>query len=174
LATGAAAGDPCTPEGSSATSATGVSLLCVGGAYRGMDTIIRSGTPGSACTASGVSAIDTSNSNEQLICRTNPSGGVARYMRMRDVTQNLSFVAAYEQYDGAVLTKPACSPASSQTAVPVLQLIPKSVSTTDGGISIYAIDNGTSWTIQLKNGSGAPLTGSPGASAIAQVFCYFP
>lgn len=179
MATGAASGDICAPEGSMATSATGVALLCVGGQYRGMDTIIRSGTPGQACVVAGATAIDTANNNEQLLCRANPSSGGLRYMRLRDMTQNLTFVRSIEVSDIAYgasgsLAKPNCSPAATQTAVPILQLIPKAISSSDGGSSIYATDVGASWSIYLRNGAGGLLTGSPYATAIAQVFCYFP
>lgn len=179
MATGAAAGDICAPEGSMATNPTGVALLCVNGQYQGMDTIIRSGTPGQACAVPGTTAIDTANNNEHLLCRANPAGGGSRYMRMRDMTSNLTFVQAVEVSDisygaSGSVAKPSCSPAAAQTALPVLQLIPKAVSTSDGGIAIYAVDLGTTWSIYLRNGANAPLTGSPNATAVAQVFCYFP
>lgn len=173
------AGSVCSPEGSMATSSNGVALLCVGGTYQGMDTIIRNGTPGSTCTANGATAIDTANNNEQLICRTNPAGGTSRYMRMRDVTSNLTFVKAVEVSDytlGAtgVLAKPACSAAATQTGIPIIQLVAKTVSSSDGGISIFATEVGGDWNIWLRNGNWGLLTGVPYATAIAQVFCYFP
>ena len=178
-------GGACAPDGSMAKSSVGVDLLCVGGTYHGMNTLIRSGTPGAACTVNGATAVDTANNNEQLICRLNPAGGTARYMRMRDVTQNLSFVSSTEVSDIAndvsnggtgtgKLNKPLCTAAPGQTSVPVLQLTPKAVSTSDGGIGIYAIDGGTYWNIYLRNGAGGLLSGTPYATALAHVYCYFP
>ena len=179
MATGAAPGDLCAPDGSMATSAAGVALLCVGGEYQGMDTIIRSGTPGQACAVAGATAIDIGNNNEQLLCRANPAGGGSRYMRLRDLTSNLTFVQSVEVSDisygvSGSVAKPNCAPAAAQTAVPVLQLIPKAVSTSDGGIAVYAIDVGPAWSVYLRNGANALLSGNPYATAIAQVFCYFP
>lgn len=174
LATTAAAGAACSPNGSMANTSTGLRLLCVAGAYVGMDTIIRSGAPGQACTAVGATAIDVANSNEHLICRTNPAGGGARYMRLRDVTSHLTFVSATEVNDMTNVPKPSCTPAATQTSIPVIQLIGKGYASSDGGVDIYALDAGASWSVRLKMGSGAPLLGSPVPTAIAQVFCYFP
>jgi hypothetical protein len=179
LQTRANVGDACSPNGSSATSGTGVSLLCVNGQYVGMDTIIRSGTPGQACTAPGTTAIDTSNNNETLICRANLAGGAVRYMRLRDMTSHLAFVSALEVTDFTVsasgqVNKPSCNAGATQPATPIIQLIPKTFSSPNGGVALYAVDAGTRWRVFLRDGSGAVLTGSPNASAIAQIFCYFP
>lgn len=179
LQTRANTGDACSPNGSSATSGTGVSLLCVNGQYVGMDTVIRSGTPGQACTAPGTTAIDTSNNNETLICRSNLAGGVARYMRLRDMTSHLAFVSASEVTDFTVsssglVSKPSCNAGATQPATPIIQLIPKTFSSPNGGVALYAVDIGTRWRVFLRDGSGAVLAGNPSASAIAQIFCYFP
>jgi hypothetical protein len=187
LATGAASGDACATSGAMATSALGVSLLCVNGSYQGMDTIVRSGTPGSACTVAGATAIDTANGNETLICRWNLQDGTKtlRYMRLRDVTTHLVFVSATEVTDstavggtGPVL-KPDCSPSSTQTAIPILQLILKSFASPDGGVAAWAVDNNPglpgTWSVFLRQGDSTKLlNGAPNATAVAQVFCYFP
>ena len=174
MVTTAAAGGACAPNGSMANAANGVRLLCVGGQFVGMDTIVRSGVPGQACANEGVTAIDLANGNESLLCRTNPGGGGARYMRMRDLTSNLSFVSAAEVTDLQTVTKPACTPAAGQSSFPIIQLIGKGYSSPDGGVDIYALDAGATWSIRLRNGAGAPLAGSPSATAVAQLFCYFP
>lgn len=166
----------CNPEGSMATSSTGVSLLCVNGKYRAMNTIIRYGAVGTACTDAGSTAINTENKNEMVICRANLAGGSLRYMSLKDVTQHLSFVRAEEVTDwtisGQTVAKPVCSPSPGQTAFEIIQLIPKTVSTKDGGIAIYATDEGTAWKIWLRNGSDTVL--GTGATAVAQISCYFP
>lgn len=179
FATRANAGDACSPDGSMATASTGGALLCLNGTYAAMDTVIRIGTPGQACTVPGATALDTSNNNETLICRANLAGGTLRYMRLRDMTNHLAFVGAVEVTDSSLgasgrVSKPTCSPAATQTATSIIQLIGKNLSSPDGGISLYAVDVGTRWDIYLRNGAGGVLTGSPNASAIAQVFCYFP
>lgn len=174
LATAAAAGDACAPAGAMATAASGVKLLCVNGQYQGMDTIIRPGLPNQACTDLGSTAIDTSNANETLVCRANLAGGGARYMRLRDITQHLSFVQAIEVTDSQVVPKPACLPAGGSTSMEIPQLILKSYASPDGGVAAYTVDNGASWTVRLRDGSNAPLAGAPSATAILQLFCYYP
>lgn len=174
LATMAVAGASCSPNGSMANTSGSVRLLCVSGTYVLMDTIVRSGTPGQSCSALGTTAIDVANSNELLICRQNLAGGGARYMRLRDVTSHMAFVTSYEVTDMTDVAKPACTPAASQTALPIIQLIAKGFGTPDGGTSIYALDTGASWSVRLRDGAGSPLLGSPSPTAIAQVFCYYP
>lgn len=168
----ATVGAACSPEGSMSTSPTNVALLCVNGQFRGMDTIVRSGTPGAACPVPGATAIDTANANETLLCRANPSGGTARYMRLREMTQNLMFVSATEVQDWQAnasgnVTKPNCA----SPAIAIIQLLPKTLSTKDGGISIFADDPGPYWRVYLRNGDGSVMAAS---TAIAQTFCYFP
>ena len=167
-------GAACAPEGVAATSATGTMLLCVNGAFRAMEAIITFGTPGNPCPNPGQTAIDTASNNETLICRANPAGGGNRWFRLRDLTSNLVFVSSTEIGDEGVLTKPVCSTAASMASSAIVNLFPKAVSSPDGGMSIYAVDNGATWTIKLKNGAGAPLTGTPTtAVVVAQAFCYY-
>lgn len=174
LATTAAPGDTCSVNGSTATAENGLQMVCVNNTYVGLDTIIKDAKPGVGCTQPGTTAIDTSANNETLICRSNLAGGTLRYMRLRDVTQHMVFVSAMEVSDGTVVSHPTCDAASGQTALPIIQMIPKVYSTSDGGVAIYAVTSGASWIARLRNGAGNVLTGSPAATAVAQVFCYFP
>lgn len=174
LSLGASAGDACATEGAVATSAANVQLLCVNGTYRLMSDIIRFGTPGGACPAAGVTAIDTANSNSQLVCRFNLAGGVLKWMRLQDITSHVVHVSANEVGNDAVVPKPFCNDTAATPATPQIQLIGKVTSTNDGGTAIYAVDNGASWTVRLHNGAGGQLTGVPNAAVIAQVYCYFP
>jgi hypothetical protein len=173
MSTSAASGDACAVEGSVATGSTGVQLICLNGAFAGMDTILRGATPGTACPTEGILGLDTSNNNSSLICRANPApgGGVARWMRLNDLTSNLSFVSASEVTEGAVIVKPACTPAGGMSGIPVLQLVPKTFSSADGGYAFYA-DNAVSWTARMRSGSGGLMAGTP--YAVAQVYCYYP
>jgi prepilin-type N-terminal cleavage/methylation domain-containing protein len=173
MATLSAANTNCAPEGATATATDGKMLLCVNGRFRAMDAIIAFGTPGTACSNPGTTAIDTSSNNETLICRANPAGGSARYFRLRDLTTNLIFNSASEVGDGDLLPQPTCTAASGMSVLPLLQLIPKAISTLDGGISLYGVVEGTSWRIHLKDGTGRALLGSPRAISIAQTFCYY-
>jgi len=178
LATFATAGAACAPNGAMADDGTGAQLLCMGGTWRPMTNLFAAGTPGGSCTNVGTVAYDTANNNEILLCRQNPAGGSARYMRLRDVTSHLVFVQSYEVTDTSVgasgtVSKPTCSPASGMSATPVIQLIPKIFSTPDGGLAAYAIDTGAAWQIYLRNGNGAVLSGNPSARALANVYCFF-
>lgn len=174
----ASAGNACSPDGALADDDAGAKLLCVAGTYHALASLRRPGNPGAACSDPGSVAYDVSNNHEMLLCRVNPAGGVARYMRMRDVTSHLQFVQSYEVTDqsyGAtgLVAKPACSAAAGMNAIPIIQLIPKAVSTSDGGIALYATDADTRWGIVLRQGNGGLLTGDPNARAIAHVYCFF-
>lgn len=170
----AAAGDACSPNGATARDALGRTMLCLAGVYVPMDEVFRTATPGQACTALGATAIDTANNNATLICRINLAGGTARWMRLQDVTTQLVFVRAEEVAPNAVVTKPTCNGSASQPPVAVIQLIPKVWGTPDGGQAFFAIDNGGTWTVRLRDGLNNNLQGVPNAAAIAQSYCYFP
>lgn len=175
----ATAGAACAPNGSMADDGTGAKLLCINGAYVPMTSLRPLATAGGACPSAGATAYDAATNTEMLVCRLNPAGGTARWFRLRDLTSNLQFVQSYEVSDishgvgAGRLAKPACSPAAGMTATPLLQLIPKALATTDGGLALYAVDIGASWDIYLRNGSNAPLAGNPNPRALANVFCYF-
>ena len=170
----AAANDPCAPNGATARDAGGRTLVCINGTYEPFDEIFRSGTVNQVCTVPGATAIDTTSNNETLICRINLAGGVARWMRLRDVTSHLVFVSSSEVAPNATVTKPTCNGHPSQTPVPVIQLIPKVWGTPDGGSAFFAVDNGANWTVRQRDGLGNNLTGVPTSAAIAQLYCYFP
>lgn len=170
----AAAGDACAPNGATARDASGRTLVCLAGAFQPLDDLFRTGTVNAACTIPGVTAVDTANNNETLICRINLAGGSARWMRLRDVTSHLVFVKSAEVAPDAVVAKPTCNGAPSQIPVPVIQLIPKVWGSPDGGQAFFAVDNGGSWIVRLRNGSGGNLLGNPTAAAIVQLYCYFP
>jgi prepilin-type N-terminal cleavage/methylation domain-containing protein len=170
----AAAGDACAPNGAAATEASGRMLLCMDGNFVPMDELFPTGTPGGSCNKVGVTAVDVANGNETLICRYNLAGGFARWMRLRDVTQHLAFIRADEVRPNAVVAKPVCDAASGQTAQPIIQMIPKVWGSPDGGNAFFAEDNGGSWIVRMRDGSGNNLQGNPAAAAIAQLYCYFP
>jgi len=173
LATAAVAGGACAPDGAMATAATNESLLCVGGAWRGMGTIIRAGAAGAACAAAGVSSTALGPAGEALLCKINPADSTATpvYYRMSDVTTQLSFVRSIEVTHGQVVDRPNCtSPAPFTRGI--IQLIPKVFSSSNGGVDIRVLETLTTWTARLTEAGGVPMPGS--AIAVAQVFCYFP
>jgi type II secretory pathway pseudopilin PulG len=179
LANYSAAGAACNlPNGSIADDGTGAKLLCINGSYVSMASLRPLATPGAACAATGTVAYDSASNNEMLVCRLNPAGGASRWMRLRDLTSNLQFVQAYEVTDIAYggsgqVAKPICSPAAGMSATSLLQLVPKTYASSDGGVAAYAVDIGGAWQIYLRNGSGGLLTGNPNARALANVFCFY-
>ena len=169
-----AAGDACATEGSSATNAAGVFMVCMNGQYRTMNAMIAGAVPNVACPSAGAMGMDTANGNSTLICRANPGGGAARWMRLQDITSNLSFVGSVEVTEGSQVGKPACTPAASMSSIPVIQIIPKSFSSSDGGFSFYVENAATppnTWIVKLRNGAGTSLMGVP--YAVAQLMCYY-
>jgi hypothetical protein len=164
-------GDACTVEGQMSKANSGVSLLCVNGQFRSMDTIVRFGVVGGACPAIGVTALDTGNNNQLMVCRQNLTGGALRYMRIQDVTTQLTFVTAVEVAEGSIVGKPNCLDSGGQVATPIIQMIPKVFNSPDGGYAVYAVDNGANWTTRMRIGSGGAMPGN--AVAIAQTYCYF-
>jgi hypothetical protein len=179
-----ATGSACTIEGMMSKNNTGQSLICANNpvlgtnSYVAMNTIIRTGSVGYSCGVAGAMAIDTQNNNEALICRSNLADGTGalRLMRIRDITSTMVFVTAWEvTYTGVAMTvpKPVCQDSASHPATPVIQLIPKVFSASDGGFSFYADDPGgmVPWVVHMEKGSGAVMDGSP--IAIAQTFCSF-
>jgi len=172
------AGAACAPNGSMADDSIGAKLLCINGTYMPMTSLRPLATAGGACPSAGATAYDAATNTELLICRLNPAGGTARWFRLRDLTSNLQFVQSYEVTDIAYggsgqVTKPVCSPAGGMSATALLQLIPKTYASSDGGVAAYAVDVGGAWQIFLRNGSGGLLTGNPNARSLANVFCFY-
>lgn len=168
---GSDVGAACSPEGATATAANGLGLLCVNGLFRSMDTIIRFGTPGAACTMAGVTAINTASNNETLICKSNPADGanVLVWFRLRDLTQNLQFVFAYFVNAGGQVPKPTCPAGARQLMIATS----KATSSSDGGVHVFGTDlNASNWTLNMVDGSGNSMPAQ--AEALVQTYCYFP
>lgn len=174
----AAAGDACATEGASANGATGVLLVCMNGSYQAMNNFMAGGEVGTACTTEGRLGFDTTAVNQTLICRANPAtgGGAARWLRVQDLTSNLSFVQSVEVAHDSVVAKPACTAGAGMASTPLIQMVPKSFSSVDGGFSLYATEEVVaaipSWRTHMRIGSGVAMPAT--ARAVAQVFCYFP
>lgn len=169
MLTVATVGAACSPNGSEAQDSSGVKLTCVNGVYRALSSLIVSGTVGGACTVSGQPSWDFSQASPtQLICRSNPSGGSARWMRIQDITTNMIFVNSWEVTNGAVVNKPSCSVAVGQTVTPIILLRGKIETSKDVGFNRYATDAGASWSVVLTDASNNPL-----GTALAEVYCYY-
>ncbi|MDP9902402.1 type IV pilus modification PilV family protein [Variovorax ginsengisoli] len=170
-------GGSCPLAGQGALDTSGRQLYCFNGVWSNMTDFIITANPGGSCTTNGAlgyASLTPGNTTSAFVCKANPSGGGMRWFGIQDITTNLVFVTAYEVAHNTVVYKPTCSVGPNQTATPIAQLIPKVESSSDGGFARFVVDNGNSWTVQLTNGSGAALSASPSASAIMQVYCYYP
>ncbi len=165
----AAANAACAPNGSEAQDASGVKLTCVNGTYRALGTLITAATVGAACATAGQPGWDFSLATPtQLICRANPSGGAAKWMRIQDITTHMIFINSWEVTNGAVVNKPTCSVAVGQTVTPIILLRGKTETSKDVGFNRYATDAGASWSVVLTDASNNPL-----GTALAEVYCYY-
>lgn len=169
LMTFASAGDACPVNGSDATDASDAKLICINGVYRPVSNFLVQATAGTVCATSGQPAWDfTGATPTQLFCKANRSSGILKWFRVQDITTNLVFVDAYEVANGGTINKPNCGAAGGQVVAPILQLIPKTETSTDVGFTRYAVDNGATWSVVLTDSSGTGL-----GVAIGQVYCYY-
>jgi len=175
LSTVAVAGGPCTTEGQGAADPNGLTLYCTGGLWTPMTQFLAPAYDNTVCTTLGQVGYSaaTAGVKKAMLCRANPqSPATLVWRRLEDITTNLVFVRSVEVSDGGVVLKPTCANPGNPGAMPIPQVIPKSDVTDDGGMTRFAVDTGATWTVRLLDGSGVPMTG--GASAVVQVFCYFP
>jgi len=174
LTTAAVAGGPCAREGQGAADPDGLTLYCTGNVWTPMTQFLPVAQDNTACLTPGQVGYSAAVAGvkKAMLCRVNPQGGAAAWKRMEDITTNLVFVKSEEVVDMQVVTKPTCGNAGNPSATPIIQLIPKVDATVDGGMARFATDLGGSWRVRLLTGSSGAMPA--GASAISQVFCYFP
>ncbi|VTU46175.1 hypothetical protein SRS16P2_00522 (plasmid) [Variovorax sp. SRS16] len=177
LATVAVVGAACPMAGQGAMDNQGRQLFCFNGTWNFLSDFLPPATVGAVCSvpgAIGYTVPTPGAGSAALVCRANPSGGPARWFRLQDVTSSLVFVTAYEVVHGSVIAKPTCTAAAGQTPVPIPLLVPKVESSDDGGFNRFVIDSAGSWTVQLTSGHGNALAANPSASALLQIYCYYP
>lgn len=176
LATVAAPGTSCPLDGQGGLTSDGQQMFCWVNKWSLLGSFLQRAVDGGSCSSPGsVGYADMgSTAPTAYLCRVNPVNGGTRWNRFQDITTNLVFVNSYEVTHGSVLGKPNCANPGSIVATPIAQLIPKTESTSDGGFARFVIDNGSTWTVQLMNGSGGALTASPAAAATVHLYCYFP
>jgi hypothetical protein len=169
IVTQADAGDACAPEGALAQS-SGAALLCRNGHYVPLTSFANTGVSGQACATAGMTAVDTAT-NGTLLCRANPKGGSLLWYRLQDLTGHMQFVDSGLAADSQVIAKPSCGSTVGYAGQPAIILIASAEGSSDASFNRYAVDNGASWTVYLRDNTGAPLGGG---AAIAQLFCYYP
>lgn len=168
IVTQASEGESCSPEGTTAT-ANGKALLCVGGVFTPLTRFAATGTTSNTCAAVGTTAIEA-GTGVALLCRANPQGGSAVWHPLNDLVSSYAAVGHFGVSDGAALSKPTCNHTPGSTGVPVIFLMPGAEGSSDGAFDRYVVDNGSSWTVYLRDGAGQVLGGG---TAVAQVYCYY-
>lgn len=173
LTTSAVDGGACTLEGQGASDSDGLTLYCTGGRWTSMKQFLAPAFDNTACATPGQVGYSAAVAGvkKAMLCRVNPQGGGAAWKRMEDVTTNLVFVKSEEVADLQIVAKPTCANPGNPGAIPIIQLIPKAESTSDGGLVRYAVDVGAAWQVRLLTGASGPMSG---ASAISYSWCYFP
>lgn len=176
MSTVATAGGACSVEGQGASDPAGRTLYCFKGQWTRMSDFLPAATDGGACVvAPGTLGYDgPPGAKNAFLCRLNPATNASRWNRLQDITTNMVFVTSVEVQHGSVVAKPSCLNGAGPAPSAVPQLIPKAESSGDGGFTRFVVDNGGSWTVQLLNGSGTPLAGTAGATAVLTIFCYYP
>ncbi len=157
----ASAGDACSPNGIFAT-ADGVALVCLGGTYGRLDRYIATATAGAVCTSAGATATEK-DSGAALLCRANPTDGALLWFELTELVSNYTVIRILSVVDGTVIPKPVCN------GSPGLQLVPSAEGSSDAAFNRYITNNGSTWTVYLRDATGATLGG---ASAQAQLYCF--
>lgn len=175
IVTQASAGQSCAPEGNTA-QANGAALLCRGGSYVALTSFLRRATAGSACAEAGAMAVDVAT-GIAVLCRSNPAGGTMLWYRAQDLASNLQWIRSQEVVDGQVVQKPTCGSSAGYSGQAAVMLTPMAEGSSDASFSRYAVDNGSSWTVFLRDSAGSVLqanSASGSATALAQQYCYYP
>lgn len=175
IVTQASAGQSCSPEGNTA-QANGVALLCRGGSYVALTSFLRRANTGSACAEAGAMAVDVAT-GVAVLCRGNPAGGTMLWYRAQDLASNLQWIRSQEVVDSQVVPKPTCGSSAGYTGQAAVMLTPMAEGSSDASFSRYAIDNGGTWTVFLRDSAGNVLqanSASGSATALAQQYCYYP
>ena len=175
LTTSAVDGGACSMEGQGASDPDGLTLYCTGGRWTSMKQYLEPAYDNTACANVGQVGYSaaTLGVKKAMLCRVNPQGGAAAWKRMEDITTNLVFVRSLEVAEGTVVPQPVCLNPGNPGATPIIQLIPKSESTADGGLVRYAEISGSNWIVRMRQGTaGTPMPA--GSTSIAYVQCYYP
>ncbi len=168
IVTQAVAGAGCGPEGSLAT-ADGVALLCSGAVYVPLARFASTGTAGGACSTVGVATMDAATSIA-LVCRLDRLGGAARWYAVNDLLSNWVEVGRTAVADGGVIAKPLCESTPGSSGTPAIHLTPFIEGSTNSTFDRYVVDGTSSWTVYLRDSTGAVLGG---AIAAAQTYCVY-
>lgn len=144
-------GAACSPDGAMSWAPQGgrwIIARCTGGVWTSA-TGVNSGVVGAACGAiDGVPAIAPNGA--QLVCQ----GGQWVYLMER--MGKTVLMASYLTSDGASVPKPTCLSGSTGTAAYM------ALGSEQQGVQYsnrYLTDNGSSWTVQIKNGLGNTILG---------------
>ena len=152
----------------------GAFLNCQNGAW----TVFggRRAVPAAACgpaavppSTAGEMAVDANG--QTLVCKQRGAAGNGFWVPVRFLLSDFVFLASTQVVDGDVVPKPTCATLGGTTGTPLVFLIAQNEASPDIAFNRYAVDNGPSWTIRLKQGDNA--TSLVSGSALAQQYCFY-
>lgn len=139
---------------------TGGIAVCQGGSFRAPS---RFATSGAACPREGTVATETT-SGVGLVCK----GG--EWRESASLMSPFQLRASYMVADGSTVSKPSCGNAGTSVGQPLIFLNGRNDTSSDAAYNRYAIDNGATWTVALRDGDNNTMVG---ALSIAKIYCYF-
>lgn len=158
----------CTEQGAivQRSDAAGALLTCqiTGAGLRWVPATLRAATANDTCSISGENAV--SPSGQSLICRA------GRWTATNDLLGRFILMRTVGVVEGTGVTKPTCplgGPAQQIIILVPYTEVPSIESGVVQGVSRYADDNGSTWTVRIRNASGTVNA----SSAIAHLYCYY-
>jgi hypothetical protein len=148
------------------SDAAGALLTCqnTGSGLRWVPATLRVAAANASCSIGGENAV--SAAGQSLICR----GG--RWTATNDLLGRFILMGTVGAVEGTGVTKPTCplgAPAQQIIILVPYTDVPSLESGVVQGVSRYADDNGSSWTVRIRNSSGTVNS----SSTIAHLYCYY-
>lgn len=164
----AAMNTACTQQGAivQRSDAAGALLTCqnTSAGLRWVPATLRVAEANGGCSISGESAV--SAAGQSLMCRA------GRWTATNDLLGRFILMRTVGVVEGTGVTKPTCplgGPAQQIIILVPYTEVPSIESGVIQGVSRYADDNGSSWTVRIRNASGTVNA----SSAIAHLYCYY-
>lgn len=120
-------------------------------------------------STAGETAVDANG--QTLVCKQRGAAGNGFWVPIRFLLSDFVFLASTQVTDGAVVPKPTCATLGGTTGTPLIFLVAQNEASPDLAFNRYAVDNGVSWTVRLKQGDNA--TSLVNGSALAQQYCFY-
>jgi len=159
---GVSDGQACSAAGQLGTDATGISYVCNGSYWTSMNATANAGD---SCAPAGRMAAAINN-REQLVCKN------GSYVRLVNLIAKSVEVSRQLVTDGTIVSKPSCDVGGTPAYSFQLTQTVVDVSVTPPRQAMYtaAVDNGASWTVQIRLKDNGGNDYSANAYAISAVF----